>query len=242
MGMGETTMITLGVNVDHVATLREQRKDGDPDLLAAVAAVMAGGADGITVHLREDRRHIQDADVVALAGLGIAMNLEMAAVDEMVSLACRIKPATCCLVPEKRQELTTEGGLNVRAQVGHLTDVVSRLQDAGIVVSLFVDPDPAQLMAAQTCGAQMVELNTAAYSREPHANLPYQAIKTAASMARLCGLVCHAGHGLSRDTLPRLVSVADITGYNIGHAIVSRALFVGLTEAVREIKDLLPPP
>lgn len=234
-------MITLGVNVDHVATLREQRKEGDPDLMAAVAAVMAGGADGITVHLREDRRHIQDDDVAALAGCGIPLNLEMAAVDEMVAVARRVKPSTCCLVPEKREELTTEGGLNIQAQQGWLSEVVRRLQDEGIRVSLFVDPDPVQLMAAQACGAQMVELNTAAYSRYPDSNLSFQSIKTAASMARLCGLTCHAGHGLSRDNLSRLVTIGDITGYNIGHAIVSRALFVGLTQAVQEIKSVLNP-
>lgn len=235
-------MITLGVNVDHVATLREQRKEGDPDLLAAVAAVMAGGADGITVHLREDRRHIQDADVIALAELGIPINLEMAAIEEMIAVARHIKPATCCLVPEKRHELTTEGGLQVKAQQSWLSEVVNRLQDDGIRVSLFVDPDPAQIMAAQSCGASMIELNTAAYSRDPHAPLSFQGIKTAASMARLCGLTCHAGHGLSHKTLPRLVSIADITGYNIGHRIISRALFVGLTQAVSEIKGILNAP
>ncbi len=229
----------LGVNVDHVATLRQQRGEGHPNLLMAVQEVLAGGADGITVHLREDRRHIQDRDVIDLLEMGVRLNLEMAATDEMIGIATRLKPAACCLVPEKRHELTTEGGLDIRQNQGVLESAVNRLQDAGIQVALFLDPDPVQMMLAQSMGVGVVELNTGGYSRNPESSILKQEIKASASMATACGIVCHAGHGLSAETLAPLLAIPELVEFNIGHRIVSRALWVGLREAVAELKRMI---
>jgi len=237
--MGSITGKKLGVNVDHVATLRQQRGEGHPNLLLAVQEVLAGGADGITVHLREDRRHIQDRDVIDLIEMGVRLNLEMAATDEMIGIATRLKPAACCLVPEKRDELTTEGGLDLRANQGTIESAVHRLQDVGIQVSLFVDPDPAQMMLVQSMGVGVVELNTGGYSRSPESPVMRQELKASASMAKACGVVCHAGHGLSADTIGPLLAIPELVEFNIGHRIVSRALWVGLREAVRELKEMI---
>jgi pyridoxine 5-phosphate synthase len=236
-------MAKLGVNVDHVATLRQARGVAYPDPVAAAAAAEAGGADGITVHLREDRRHVQDADVDRLrAALRVPLNLEMAATDEMVAIALRVRPADVCLVPERRAEITTEGGLDVVGQRRPLAAVVARLAAGGIRVSLFVDPDPAQIDAAAALGAAAVELHTGRYC-EP---LPPAAIaaelalhRRAAEQAHALGLVVNAGHGLRLDNVRPIAELPHMAVLNIGHSLVARAVFVGMEAAVREMRTLV---
>ncbi len=235
----------LGVNIDHVATIRQARRVDYPDPIRAAFEAMAGGADGITAHLREDRRHIQDADMERLAELAHAghwhLNMEMAPTDEMVAIACRLRPQACCLVPERREELTTEGGLDVRAHMDRLRDVVARLAEAGIRVSMFIDPDPRQVEAAREIGAPVVELHTGHY-----ANLSGQAqqrelaaIAEAARFAAKLGLIVHAGHGLTLANLPPIVAIPEIEGLNIGHAIVADAIFKGMRKAVADFKQAM---
>ena len=236
-------MLKLGVNIDHVATLRQARHTPYPDLLAAARAAERGGADGITVHLREDRRHIQDRDVEVLrAGIGTKLNLEMAATDEMVRIACAARPADVCLVPERREELTTEGGLDVAGQLTALASAVAHLRDAGIRVSLFVDPDALQVAAAVRLHADAIELHTGPYA-EAHAPAVREAelarVRLAADRAHAAGLIVNAGHGLTLDNVGPIAAVPELHELNIGHAIVADALFVGLEEAVRRMQARL---
>lgn len=234
--------IHLGVNVDHVATLRQVRGTAYPDPLYAALLAEQSGADSITIHLREDRRHIQDRDVHIMRGaLQTRMNLEMACTDAMIELALQVKPQDVCLVPEKRTELTTEGGLDVLAHYAIVSTATQRLQQAGIRVSLFIDPEPAQLDAAARMGAPVVELHTGAYAE---AQGPEQArelarIQQAARHAAGLGLVVNAGHGLHYHNVQAVASMGDIVELNIGHAIVARALFDGMAKAVSEMKRLM---
>lgn len=229
----------LGVNIDHVATVRQARGTDYPDVLAAAFEVLAGGADFITVHLREDRRHIQDADVRVLRErLPARLNLEMAVTGEMLAIACALRPSDCCLVPERRAELTTEGGLVLAGREADLAAAVARLGAAGVRVSLFVDPDPAALEAAARIGAPVVELHTGTYAhahgsaRERELERLHAAVRRAGEL----GLQVNAGHGLTVDNVAPLARLPGVVELNIGHAIVARALFVGLRAAVSEMR------
>jgi pyridoxine 5-phosphate synthase len=235
-------MATLGVNIDHVATLRQARRTVEPDPVWAAALAELAGADAITVHLREDRRHIQDADVFALAGLlQTRMNLEMALTDEMLAIASRVRPADCCLVPERRAEVTTEGGLDVAGQLPAVRDACARLAAEGIRAALFIDADPAQIEASAAAGAPVVEIHTGRYSeaRGTDIALQLERIRAGAERAALLGLEVHAGHGLHYRNVQAIAAIPQIVELNIGHAIVSRAVFDGLAGAVREMKSLM---
>jgi pyridoxine 5-phosphate synthase len=243
-------MIELGVNVDHVATVRQARRTYEPDPVWAAVEAHLGGADGITVHLREDRRHIQDEDVRRLRELThIRLNLEMAATDEMVGIACRIKPEMAMLVPEGRREITTEGGLNIVAKEKILKNAVKRLADAGIVVSVFIDADPAQVEAAKRIGAAVCEVHTGPYAHAFHskgrdAESPavvseLQKIRAAGEQIRALGMRFNAGHALNYFNVEPVARLPGVRELHIGHAIVSRAVFVGMREAVREMKALM---
>ena len=232
--------LLLGVNIDHVATIRMARGTDYPSVLEAAAVAEAAGADAITVHLREDRRHIQDAEVERLCdAVSTRVNLEMAVTDEMLAIAERNRPADVCLVPERRQELTTEGGLDVVAHLGAVRDAVARLEAAGIRASIFIDPEPAQLDAAREAGAPVVELHTGAYAeadgRAQVAEL--ERLRSAARHGAGLGLQVNAGHGLHYENVQPVVAIPELRELNIGHAIVSRALFVGLAQAVREMRE-----
>lgn len=232
----------LGVNIDHVATLRQARGTRYPSPAEAVRAAEAGGADSITVHLREDRRHIQDHDLTDIKTvMRTHMNLEMAVTDEMIDIACRIKPQDCCLVPEKREELTTEGGLDVVANFDRVQSACATLAQSGIRVSLFVDPDENQLAASREAGAAVVELHTGAYadSFEEQQTAEFERIREAVSVGAALGLTIHAGHGLHYDNVSRIAAIEGIVELNIGHAIVSRAVFDGLQAAVADMKHLM---
>jgi len=232
----------LGVNIDHIATLRQARKTVYPDPVQGVALCLAGGADGITAHLREDRRHIVDEDMRRLAEIpGLHLNMAMAASNEMVAICCKLKPAACCLVPEKREELTTEGGLDVVTHQARLESVVARLMDAGSRVSMFIDPDIAQVEASHTIGAPVVELHTGHYANLSGAEQREELarVDAAAKVASDLGLIVHAGHGLTLENTPAMVSITEIEGLNIGHAIVTDAVFKGLQQAVRDFKDVM---
>jgi pyridoxine 5-phosphate synthase len=234
----------LGVNIDHVATIRQARGTAYPDLMQAIREAEAGGADAITMHLREDRRHIQDADVFAAREvLTTRLNLEMAATDEMVGIAGRVRPEECCLVPERREELTTEGGLDVIGQRARLADVCTALAAIGARVSLFIEPEPAHLDVAREIGAPVVELHTGAYANERGAAQAreLERIRAAVAHGTAIGLQVNAGHGLDYDNTPAVAAMQDIVELNIGHAIVARALFVGLRQAVAEMKALMTP-
>ena len=234
----------LGVNIDHVATLRQARGAAYPSPLEAAALCEKAGADGITIHLREDRRHIQDADLHALRrALGIPLNLEMANSPEIVEIALAEKPDEVCLVPERRQELTTEGGLDAAGQFEALKPAVARLKAAGIVVSLFIEPDPAQLDAAVALGAPVVELHTGQYCERsgPAQADELRRLAAAAEYGHARGLRINAGHGLNYDNVPIFLrTVPHLDVLNIGHSIVARAVLVGMERAVREMKALLP--
>lgn len=235
-------MIKLGVNIDHAATIRQARFTPYPDMVKIVAEAEAGGADGITLHLREDRRHIQDEDVVTLRKtITTRMNLEMAATDEMVGIACQVNPEDVCLVPEKREELTTEGGLNVLGQKARLTEVCRQLREAGITVSIFIEPDPEQISAAAEAGAPVIELHTGTYANTSGSQREQelQRLREAAEHAHRLGLVVNAGHGLDYDNLAPVLSIPHLHELNIGHSIIARALFVGMRQAVAEMKNLL---
>jgi pyridoxine 5-phosphate synthase len=237
------TVKKLGVNIDHVATLRQARGTRYPEPVQAAILCEEAGADAITLHLREDRRHIQDRDVEMLADiLQTRMNLEMAATSEMQAIATRIGPAECCLVPEKREELTTEGGLDVAAQTDYLADYCVALADAGIRVSLFVDADRRQLDAAAAAGAPVVEIHTGHYADAP-GNLVRQnelaRIADAVAYGNSLGLQVNAGHGLDYHNIHDIVAIPGIVEFNIGHSIISRAVFTGLKEAVSTMKMLL---
>ena len=235
----------LGVNIDHVATLRQARGVNYPSPLAAALLCEQAGADGITIHLREDRRHIQDADVYEIAAqLTTRLNLEMAATTEMLAIACEVKPFWVCLVPEKRAELTTEGGLDVAGQVAWLTDYIDKLHDAGIKVSLFIDPDETQINAAIACHADAIELHTGAYAEMGLAGdtdkqqAELQRIQNAVRTAKQAdsNLLINAGHGLTRDNVNAIAQIEGIYELNIGHALIADAVFVGLAEAVTMMK------
>lgn len=231
-------MIELGVNIDHIATLREARKGLVPDTAAAAKVCELAGAHQITVHLRQDRRHIQDRDIYGLREvLLVRMNLEMAAVDEMIAIAHDIKPHTVCLVPENREEVTTEGGLDVAGQQARLKDVVSGMHDHGVKVSMFIDPDAPQVDASAATGADFVELHTGQYANvSGHAaDEEIARLKTAARRAEAAGLVVNAGHGLTVRNLRPVGLISQIKEMNIGHDIISRAVFIGLDNAVKEI-------
>ena len=243
-------MIELGVNIDHVATIRQARRTYEPDPVWAAVEAQLGGADGITVHLREDRRHIQDADVERLKQTTqIKLNLEMAATDEMVGIACRLKPEMAMLVPEGRHEITTEGGLDVLAQEARLKDVVARLADAGIVTSVFIDAELPQIEAAARIGAKVCEIHTgpyahAFYARGRDAEAPVvlvelEKVRRAGELIRQLGMRFNAGHALNYYNVQPIARLAGVRELHIGHAIVSRAVFVGLREAVREMKQLM---
>ncbi len=234
-------MIRLGVNVDHVATVRQARGIDVPDPVEAALLAERGGADGITVHLREDRRHIQERDVEMLrAKLKVKLNLEMAVTPEMVRLAEKFRPDDACFVPERREELTTEGGLDAASQKFKIRDAVKRLQEHGIRVSLFVDPEPKQIEAAKETGAHGVEIHTGAYANAAgDRSKEIGAVTAAAALARRHGLEVHAGHGLNYKNLAPIARIPEIVEMNIGHSIVARALFVGIEQAVREMKELL---
>lgn len=236
-------MARLGVNIDHVATIRQARGGSEPDPVAAAAIAELAGADGITIHLREDRRHIQDRDLRVLRQtVRSRLNLEMAATAEMVAIALEVKPDMCTLVPEKRQELTTEGGLDVRLNLATVTEAVRRLQDGELVVSLFVDPDSDQVKAAAKSGADFIEIHTGAFAdaadwQEEQEEL--RKIENAVRLARKLELGVNAGHGLNYLNIKRLTSIGGIEEFNIGHSIISRAVFVGLDRAVRDMADLV---
>jgi len=236
-------MSELMVNIDHVATLREARGVYYPDPVYAASVVEMAGAAGIVVHLREDRRHIKDRDVRVLREVvRTRFNLEMAATDEMVSVAREIKPEMSTLVPEKRQELTTEGGLDVAGMKGRITDVVGRLREKGILVSLFVDPDEAQVRASKETGAEMIELHTGAYCEAETEKRRIEELKKviiAARMAADLGLRVNAGHGLHYHNVADIASIPDIEDLAIGHSIIARAVFVGLDRAVRDMIELI---
>lgn len=231
--------IRLGVNVDHVATVRQARGTAYPDPVEAALLAERAGAGGITVHLREDRRHIQDSDVLRLMeAAATKVNLEMAATAAMVEFALRVRPADVCLVPEKREELTTEGGLAVAGREAELAPVVARLGDAGIVVSLFVEPDERELDAARAVGAPVVELHTGAYANaacSSEAAAALEALRRASAHAATIGLQVNGGHGLTVANVGGVAAIAEMVELNIGHAIVARALFVGMELAVREM-------
>jgi pyridoxine 5-phosphate synthase len=230
-------MTLLGVNIDHVATIRQARGTAYPDILAAAQAAERGGADGITVHLREDRRHIQLEDVVLLKeNIKTRLNLEMAATEEMLAIAKKIKPAFCCLVPEKRQELTTEGGLDVISQANYLQKICETLGMLGISVSLFIDPDHEQINAAKKCGAPYIELHTGEYAEGKES---IARIHSAALYAKQLGLIVNAGHGLHYQNVTAVAAIPGMHELNIGHAIVARAIFTGMQEAVAEMKRLI---
>ena len=230
----------LGVNIDHIATLRQARGTAYPDLIEATHTVEEAGADLITLHLREDRRHIVDRDVEILRRqIRTRMNLEMAATEEMVEIACRIRPDDVCLVPERREELTTEGGLDVAGQKKILTQVILSLQNAGIRVSMFIDPDTLQIEASRDVGADAIEIHTGTYAEALNTteeDREFNRVVEAVKSGNKSALKVNAGHGLHYENVERIAAVVGITELNIGHAIIARAVFVGLTEAVQEMK------
>lgn len=239
-------MPRLGINIDHVATLRQARGGSEPDPVAAAGLVELAGADGLVVHLREDRRHIQDHDLARLRQTATTrLNLEMAAEDAMVKIALDVKPDYVTLVPERRQELTTEGGLDVAGHTARLKRVVAALQQGGIPVSLFIEPDAAQIKAAQAVGAEMIELHTGRYANarsEQAVGTEFTALAAGAKLAATLHLRVNAGHGLNYTNTQRLLAIGEIEEYNIGHSIVARAVFVGLAQAVREMTALIHGP
>jgi pyridoxine 5-phosphate synthase len=235
--------VQLGVNIDHIATVRQARGTVYPDPVQAALLCEQAGADSITLHLREDRRHIQDRDVISLRQqLTTRMNLEMAVTDEMLAFAGRVRPADCCLVPERREELTTEGGLDVAGQLPRIREACARLADAGVRVSLFIDAIPAQIEAAADTGAPCIEIHTGHFAdaqdvKQQAAEL--KRIVAAVQQGVAAGLTVHAGHGLHYENVGQIASIPEIRELNIGHAIVARALFAGLPAAVAEMKRLM---
>jgi pyridoxine 5-phosphate synthase len=236
-------MIRLGVNIDHVATVRQARRGLEPDPLHAAVLALLGGADGITVHLREDRRHISDRDVRLLRQtVTNLLNLEMSVADQIVAIACEVKPDQATLVPERREELTTEGGLDIVAHQQAVHKAMDRLHAAGIAVALFIDPDVRQIEIAKLLGAKAVEIQTARYSEAKNAadrERELDSLKESAAFAKQHGLNVHLGHGLNYENVRAVVKIAGVEELNIGHSIVSRALLVGMERAVREMKDAM---
>ncbi len=235
-------VIKLGVNIDHIATLRQARREGIPDIVLAARAVSAAGADSITIHLRQDRRHIQDADVFTLRKENILpINLEMAAVEEIKDIALKVKPYSVCLVPEKREELTTEGGLDVSGQADRLKSVIEELKSAGIEVSLFIDPHENQIEASAGTGADAIELHTGSYANAQAAekDAELEKLKQGVKMGIEKGLKVNAGHGLDYDNIIPVKNIPGISDFNIGYSIICQSVFTGLEEAVRQMKELL---
>jgi pyridoxine 5-phosphate synthase len=235
--------ILLGVNVDHIATLREARGVNYPDPVQIALIAEKNGADSITIHLREDRRHIQDHDVERMiAVIDSRVNLEMAATNEMIDIACRLKPYDCCLVPENRQELTTEGGLDVFSRVDFLSSCVEKLKKSGIRVSIFVDPDPKQIESSQMIGADAVEIHTGLYADSVNSSdqdYELNRIKECAVHADRIGVRVNAGHGLHYDNTSEIAAIREIKELNIGHSIIARAVNSGIAEAVSEMKSIM---
>ncbi|MEM7783544.1 MAG: pyridoxine 5'-phosphate synthase [Planctomycetota bacterium] len=234
-------MPTLGVNIDHVATIRQARKTTEPDPVWAAAMAELGGADQITVHLRQDRRHIQDRDIQVLKQtVNVRLNLECACVDEMLAIACQLKPHQVCLVPENRQEVTTEGGLNVLGNKESVRDAVMKLQDAGIFVSLFIDAEKDQIECCREIGGNAIELHTGSYANltGDQRSLELDRLQTGCQFGNECGLDVDAGHGLTYSNVLSVASIKGMKELNIGHSIVSRSVFVGFQQAVREMKNL----
>jgi len=239
---GPSAGILLGVNIDHVATVRQARRGRYPDPLQAALLAEQAGADSITLHLREDRRHIQDRDVSTLReALQTRMNLEMAVTDEMIGIARRVKPEDCCLVPESREEITTEGGLDVLSRAARVAEACRALGEAGIRVSLFIDPDQGQIEAARKAAAPVIELHTGTFAnaRGEERAREFERLRAAAAFAASLGLIVNAGHGLDYHNVEPIAAIPEIVELNIGHAIVARALFTGLAAAVREMKALM---
>lgn len=240
--MTNTTAILLGVNIDHIATLRQARGTRYPDPVKAAMDVEQAGADSITLHLREDRRHIQERDVYLIKDvLQTRMNLEMAVTDSMLAIAEKVLPADCCLVPEKREELTTEGGLDVVSQIPKMADACQRLSEAGVRVSLFIDADKAQIEAAAKVNAPVIEIHTGHYAdyQGVQQQQEFQRIREGVLYARSLGLQVNAGHGLHYHNVQAIAALDDIVELNIGHAIIAQALFIGLPVAVKEMKALM---
>lgn len=235
--------LRLGVNIDHIATVRNARGGSHPDPVSAALLAQSAGADGITAHLREDRRHIRDADIYALKqAIALPLNFEMAATDEMVTIACDVRPHAACIVPEKREELTTEGGLAVARQKDRLSEQIDKLKAAGIRVSLFVDAESEDLSAAAEIGADIVELHTGRYCDLPagaEREAEYDRIILAARFASTCGLEVHAGHGLSFETAGQVARVPEIVELNIGHFLMGAALFTGLSDAIAQMRQIM---
>ncbi len=234
--------IALGVNIDHVATLRQARRIDYPDPIHAALLAEQSGADSITLHLREDRRHIQDRDVTLMRQvLKTRMNLEMAVTAEMIRIAGEVGPHDCCLVPESREEVTTEGGLDVAGQSARIAEACRTLAQSGIRVSLFIDPDTAQVQAAARTGAPVIELHTGTYAdaRDAARALELDRVRAAAALAASLGITVNAGHGLNYHNVQPIAAIPEIVELNIGHAIVARAVFDGLARAVRDMKDLM---
>jgi pyridoxine 5-phosphate synthase len=247
--IGKTTgdklscLVSLGVNVDHVATVRQARGTKYPDPVEWALIAERAGADSITIHLREDRRHIQDYDLEMMQkSVATRVNLEMAVTEEMIQIAIATRPVDCCLVPEKREELTTEGGLDVLSQIEKIREAVVRLEAVGIRASLFIDPEPAQLEAAVACGVSVVELHTGAYADAPNQaemERELDRVSIAADFGDSLGLTIHAGHGLNYHNVKPIASLASIVELNIGHAIIAQALFDGLIKSVSSMKVLM---
>lgn len=238
--------LRLGVNIDHVATIRNARGNDHPDPVRAAKQAAEAGADGITAHLREDRRHIRDDDIARLMDeIGLPLNLEMAATPEMLEIALRHKPYACCIVPERREEVTTEGGLDAAGLHNHLSPIVERLRDAGIRVSLFINADKRQLEAARLLGAPVVELHTGAYCdavlEKQHAKRDAELVRlrAAATEGAALGLEVHAGHGLTFDTVGPVAAIPELAELNIGHFMIGEAIFVGLGESIRLMREAM---
>jgi pyridoxine 5-phosphate synthase len=241
--------LRLGVNIDHVATIRNARGASYPEPARAAELALAAGADGITAHLREDRRHISDADIEVLAALclkrGKPLNFEMAVTDEMLGIALAHRPRAACLVPERREEVTTEGGLNIVAGHNHIAPAVKRLRDAGSRVSLFIDPDPVQIRASAEIGAQVVELHTGAYcdafraGEHDRAETILARLRDGAALAGQLGLEVHAGHGIDYATVAPIAAIPQLAELNIGHFLIGEAIFIGLTAAIQRMRALM---
>lgn len=241
-----SNLLRLGVNIDHVATIRNARGGDHPDPMRAVRIVQAAGGDGITVHLREDRRHIRDSDLdVIMAEAQLPVNLEMAATEEMLAIALRHKPHAACIVPERREERTTEGGLDAAGQHNHLAPIVGQLLDAGIRVSLFIEPDNRQIEASMRLRAPVVELHTGRYAHlwldndQPGVEAELKRISDAAALCTKNGIEPHAGHGLTFENVQPIAAIPQLAELNIGHYLVGEAIFIGLEDSVRKMRDLM---
>jgi len=237
-----TGKLRLGVNIDHVATIRNARGGLHPDPIRAAQVAQAAGADGITAHLREDRRHIMDEDIAHLIGaISLPLNLEMAATEEMLAIALKHRPHAACIVPERREEVTTEGGLDAARQHNHLKPLITRLGEAGIRVSLFIEPDPRQIEAAASLGAPVVEFHTGAYAHAEgeRQTAELKRLADAAALAAKNGIEPHAGHGLTYDNVVPVAAIPQIAELNIGHFLIGEAIFTGLEASVRRMRDLM---